>query len=62
METNEFYQHLDRINSKEKALSYSALSSLLKSPSHYYKYVMEKELKSAMKKTLENVCVFLTLN
>lgn len=48
--TNEFYEHLDKINNKEKALSYSPLSALLKSPSHYYRYVMEKETTEAMEK------------
>jgi len=47
-ENKEFQEVLRRINEGEKALSYSALSSFLKSPSHYYKYVMEKETTPAM--------------
>jgi hypothetical protein len=45
---NEFKEHLEKIYNGEKALSYSALSAFLKSPRHYYKYVMEKETTPAM--------------
>jgi len=46
----EFNEVLQRIHEGEKALSYSALSAFLKSPRHYYKYVMEKETTEAMEK------------
>jgi len=46
----DFKEHLTQIFNKEKGLSYSALSAFLKSPSHYYRYVMEKEVTEAMEK------------
>jgi len=49
-ENKEFKAVLKRIFDGEKALSYSSLSSFLKSPRHYYKYVMEKETTEAMEK------------
>jgi hypothetical protein len=46
----EFNETIEKIFNKEKALSYSALSAFLKSPRHYYKYVMDKETTEAMEK------------
>jgi len=46
----DFQEIIQRIFNGEKALSYSALSAFLKSPRHYYKYVMDKETTEAMEK------------
>jgi len=50
MTKSDFNKHLTKIFNKEKGLSYSALSNILKSPSHYYRYVTDKEKTEAMKK------------
>ena len=45
---NEFQQIIDDIMNGKRNLSYSALSSFLKSPKHFYRYKMEKKVTDAM--------------